>query len=146
MLFRALTYVHDPIHRHLIDDFDADEQRTWCFVQYSPAFKIFNSFITLFHFIVFPFSINFISGIAIIVSMARTRTNANNKTSFKQNLRLQLHQHKHLLGVPRLVFTFFTSCMKKAREPWFYLLAIFLNLLIIAYNQINQCYSQKFSF
>ncbi len=98
MLFRALTYVHDPIHRHLIDDFDADEQRTWCFVQYSPAFKIFNSFITLFHFIVFPFSINFISGIAIIVSMARTRTNANNKTSFKQNLQLQLHQHKHLLG------------------------------------------------
>jgi hypothetical protein len=105
VLFTALTHLHDPIYRPLIDDFDANEQRTWCFVQDSLAFKIFNSFITLFHFIV-PLSINLIFGITIIVSMARTRTNANNKTSFKQNLRLQLHQHKYLLRISRLVFTF----------------------------------------
>jgi cytochrome c biogenesis protein CcdA len=70
--------------------------------------------------------------------MTRTHTSANNNKSFKQNVRLQLHEHKHLLaascivvllGLLRLVITFFTSCMKTTRESWFYLIGYFLSFI-----------------
>ncbi|CAF1400567.1 unnamed protein product [Rotaria magnacalcarata] len=30
------THSHDFVYRKLIDDYDANEQRTWCFTRYSP--------------------------------------------------------------------------------------------------------------
>ena len=65
-ILTIITHIHDPLHRHLIDDFDIDEKRIWCFVRYSSSLNIYNSFITLFHFLV-PFSINFISALWIII-------------------------------------------------------------------------------
>jgi hypothetical protein len=39
-----LTYIHDPIHRQLIDDIDINEKRLWCFVKYSSSIEIYDSF------------------------------------------------------------------------------------------------------
>jgi hypothetical protein len=157
LLSASLTNLHDPINRRLIDDFNMDEQRTWCLVQYSPSLEIYNSFITLFHFIA-PLLVNLISAIMIIVLLARNRTNTSDTRSFKQNLRQQIHEHKHLLiapcvlilfGVPRLIITFRTSCMKTAREPWLYLIGYFLSfvpttLIFIIFILPSKKYKEQF--
>jgi hypothetical protein len=50
-IFTIITHIHDPIHRKLIDDFDIDEKRIWCFIKYSSSINICNSFIILFQLI-----------------------------------------------------------------------------------------------
>jgi hypothetical protein len=50
-----LSHIHDPIHRHLIDD----QLRIWCFVRYSSSMNIYNSSITLIYFLG-PFSIHLV--------------------------------------------------------------------------------------
>ncbi|CAF1060006.1 unnamed protein product [Adineta steineri] len=93
-----LTHIHDPIHRHLIDDIDTDEQRIWCVVQYSSSIHIYNSFITLFHFLL-PLLIN------IIISIARSRLTIQPRLTFKEHLQLHLKQHKsHLIALCTLIF------------------------------------------
>ena len=37
-----LTHLHDPLHHQLIDDFDIDEHRIWCFVEFSSSLNIYN--------------------------------------------------------------------------------------------------------
>jgi hypothetical protein len=45
----SVSYIHDPIYRELF--YDNDEERTWCIVNYSSNLKVFDTFITLFHFL-----------------------------------------------------------------------------------------------
>ena len=59
------SIVHDPIHRHLIDDENEDENRIWCVVNYSKRLKNFDSIIDILHFSL-PLLINFISALLII--------------------------------------------------------------------------------
>ncbi|CAF3311314.1 unnamed protein product [Rotaria sp. Silwood2] len=49
-----------------------------------------------------------------------------------------MHHHQHLLfapcmlillGLPRLIVSFSKSCMKSAREPWFYLIGYFVSFI-----------------
>ncbi|CAF2850740.1 unnamed protein product [Rotaria sp. Silwood2] len=135
--FSIITQIHDPIHRQLIDDIDDDEQRIWCFVEYSYSVRIYNSFITLFHFLV-PFSINFITALVIIKKIARRRSNIYPEQSYHDHFQRQMHHHQHLLfapcmlillGLPRLIVSFSKSCMKSAREPWFYLIGYFVSFI-----------------
>ncbi|CAF1145214.1 unnamed protein product [Adineta steineri] len=118
-----LTHVHDPIHRHLIDDIDIDEQRIWCVVQYSSSIHISNSFITLFHFLL-PLLIN------IIISISRSRLTIQPRLTFKEHLQLQLKKHKsHLialctlvfLALSRLIISFISGCMKSPYHSWLFL-------------------------
>ncbi|CAF4375285.1 unnamed protein product, partial [Adineta steineri] len=55
-----LTYIHDPIHRHLIDD--EEEQRTWCVIKYPPSLQIYDWILNVFHFSIPPL-INCISAL-----------------------------------------------------------------------------------
>ncbi|CAF4480942.1 unnamed protein product [Didymodactylos carnosus] len=136
-LFTIITHLHDPINRHLIDDNSVDEQRAWCLVQYSSAVDIFNTFITLFHFLI-PFSINIISIIFIVITIARSRSNTQLRLSFKKHLRLQLKQHKHhlvasygliLLALPRLTISFISGCMKSPHNSWLFLCGYLISFL-----------------
>jgi hypothetical protein len=134
-IFTTLTHIHDPLSRRLIDDLDGDQPRIWCFTQYSSSLIIYNSFISLFHFLV-PFSINFISAVLLIIISARIRSKVESKQSFKQHFKLQLQQHKHLLtasitlillALPRLIISFINRCMRSAHEPWLYLIGYYLS-------------------
>ncbi|CAF0732950.1 unnamed protein product [Adineta steineri] len=136
-ILTILTHIHDPIHRELIDDIDIDEHRIWCFVRYSSSVNIYNSFITLFHFLI-PFSINIISALWMIISLASTRTNVQRDRSFQQHLQQQVKEHRHLLYAPcllillslsRLVISFISGCMRSPREPWMYLIGFFLSFI-----------------
>ena len=113
-IFTMLTHIHDPIHRELIDDFDIDEHRIWCFVKYSSSMNIYNSFITLFHFLI-PFSINIISALWIIITITYNRSGVQPDQTFREHLKQQLKQHRHiliapfvliLLSLPRLIISF----------------------------------------
>ena len=137
LVLTTSTHLQDPIHRHLIDDIVADEQRTWCFVRYSPAIEIINSFITAFHFLV-PVVINFVSALLIVISVTRSRSRAQSNQSFRQHLQQQLHRHKHLLyapvvlillGLPRVIIAFVSGCMKSARDPWLFLIGYFISFV-----------------
>ncbi|CAF4559165.1 unnamed protein product [Rotaria socialis] len=79
-----ISYIHDPIHRQLIDDIDIDEHRVWCFLQYS--------FIIRLHFLT-SFSINVTSALWIIIALASNRTDVQTDQSFNQHLRNHIVKH-----------------------------------------------------
>ena len=138
LLFTCLTAIPDPIYRRLIhDNDDDDEQRIWCIVTYAKHLKNYMSFMNIFHFIV-PFIINFISALLIIIMVARTRSIVHKKQTYKEHLRQQFIEHKHLLitpcvlillTLPRLIISFASSCMKSTREPWLYLIGYFISFI-----------------
>jgi hypothetical protein len=137
LLLTVCTYLHDPLKRELIDDFDTDEKRTSCFVRYSSSLDIYNFFINLFHFLV-PMLINFISALTIIVSTARTRSITQSGLPFITHLQRQLKCHKHLLltpclivllGSPRWIIPFFSGCMESPRDPWLFLIGYFISFV-----------------
>ncbi|CAF4251427.1 unnamed protein product [Rotaria magnacalcarata] len=132
LLFNIITYIHDPIHRYLVDD--VDEQRTWCITKFSVSFQLYDWLLHLFHFSI-PFSINCISTLIIIIFATRIRSTIHQKQIYRKILREQIHQHKHLLisssvlvliAVPRLIISFLFECMKTARNPWLYLVGYFI--------------------
>ncbi|CAF3313903.1 unnamed protein product [Rotaria sp. Silwood2] len=134
-LFTSCTHIHDPIHRHLIDD--DEEQRTWCVTKYSSSIQMLDWFLNILHFSI-PFGTNCISALIIIITTTRTHSNVQKKQSYKKILREQFQYHKHLLispfilvllALPRLIISFLFGCMKSARNPWFYLIGYFISFI-----------------
>lgn len=132
ILFSILTSIHDPFHRRLIHD--AEDNRTSCIVSYSSNLQIYDSFILLFHFST-PFLLNLLSSLIIIVLVARTRFTAKKQRTYREYLRDQLSQQKHLLispifltllSLPRLLISLLSGCMKSTRDPWLFLIGYFI--------------------
>jgi hypothetical protein len=130
-----LSLIHDPIHRQLVHD--EEEQRTWCVVRYSSAMKTFDSIMHILHFFV-PFSINLISALVLIVMVTRTHSNTRKKQTYRQHLRKEFQQQKHLiispiilvlLSIPRLVISLLPGCMKSFRDPWLFLMGYFISFM-----------------
>jgi hypothetical protein len=149
ILSTILIHLHDPFHRHFIDNIDVDEQRTWCFVQYSSSLNIFSSFMAISHVLI-PFLINLFSTIFIIISSARSRSTAQR--------RLTLKQHRHLLiascalmllVLPRLIISFISGCVKSPRHSWLFLVGYFISFLpsmmtFIVYVLSSKLYKDQF--
>ncbi|CAF2543175.1 unnamed protein product [Rotaria sp. Silwood2] len=132
-----LTHMHDPFHRQVINDLDGDQQRIWCLSQYPSTVTQYNTFITLFHFLV-PFSINLISALIIIIVAARSRFKVDSKQPLFQHIQAKLKQYKHiiiaptilfLLGLPRLIISFAVGCMRSPRQSWLYLIGYFVSFI-----------------
>ena len=155
VLLTICSFIHDPIHRELFDD--EEEQRIWCLTKYSPSYHVLNA-VTIYLHSLIPFIINIISAFIIIVMTARQRSNAQKKLSYKQHLRQQFQQHKHLListgiliilALPRLIISSLSTCMKSIRDPWLFLagyLASFIpsTLTSIGFIVPSQTYKKEF--
>ncbi|CAF4022619.1 unnamed protein product [Rotaria sordida] len=137
IILTLITHIHDPIKRQLIDDLDGDQQRIWCLSQYSSTLTIYSKFITLFHFLM-PFSINMISAFITIIVAARSRAKVKSKQAFMKHFRLKLKQNKHiiiapsvllLLGLPRLIISFTSGCMRSPRQSWLYFIGYFASFI-----------------
>jgi hypothetical protein len=135
ILLTAVSLLHDPIHRDLIDDIE--EKRTWCLVRFTPRVDIYNTVINIFHFII-PFLLNFISAICIIIFTAKQRSTMKTQYGFKKHLKEQLDHHKHLilssivlviLALPRLIISFLPDCMKSPREFKLFLAGYFISFI-----------------
>jgi hypothetical protein len=151
-----LSLMHDPIHRQLVHD--EEEQRTWCVVRYSSAMKIFDSIMHILHFFV-PFSINLISALVIIVRVTRTHSNTRKQKTYRQHLRKEFQQQKHLiispiilvvLSIPRLVISLSLGCMKSIRDPWLFLMGYFISfmpslLTFVVFVWPSETYKKEFN-
>ncbi|CAF1178378.1 unnamed protein product [Adineta steineri] len=156
-IFTILTHIHEPIRRELIEDFDIDDYRIWCFVRYSSSVRKYNSFITLFHFLA-PFSINIISALCIIITLAYRRSAVEQSETLRGHLKNQIQQHAHvlyspciliLLSLPRLIISFANKCMRSAHQPWLHLIGYFLSfipsmLLFIVFVMPSKTYRREF--
>lgn len=154
----TLTHIHDPIHRQLIDDYDGDEKRTWCFARYSSAVNNYNLFLNLFHFFV-PFSINLICTIHLIIKRAQSRFALQTTETFRENLQLAVLRQQYplsaplmlvLLSLPRLIISFITNCMRSPRESWLYLIGYYVSFIpsvstFIVFVLPSQIYKREFN-
>jgi hypothetical protein len=114
--FIVSTNIHDPLHRHLIDDIE--EKRTWCTVSFSSSVQLFDSITKIFHFLT-PFVLNLSSAMTIIITISRNRAKAKKQTVYTEHLREQFREHRHLLispviliilNLPRLIISFILGC------------------------------------
>jgi hypothetical protein len=131
------TTIHDPIYRRLIEEENDEEKRIWCIVEYPSAIHIVNLVIIIFHTII-PFIINLISAIIIIIMNARQRATIQKEQKYKKILHEQIQQHKNLvigpivliiLGIPRLIISFVSGCMKSPTNSWLFLFGYFISLI-----------------
>jgi hypothetical protein len=139
VLISIVTNIHDPIYRKLFveDDNVDDEKRLWCIVQYSSIIRTINVMINIIHFIV-PFIINIISALTIIIMSTRQQVIIKKKLKYNEIRNEQIQQHKNLLigpcvliilGVPRLIISFTSGCMKSTSDSWLFLLGYFISLI-----------------
>ncbi|CAF5226336.1 unnamed protein product, partial [Rotaria magnacalcarata] len=114
LIFVIGTSVYDPLHRRIVEEDNEDGKRIWCIATYPARLRIFHSFISTFHFIV-PFVINLVSAVILITKRSRQQIYTQHQRPYKELLREQIRQHKHLftapvvffiLGLPRLIISF----------------------------------------
>jgi hypothetical protein len=133
------TFIHDPIYRRLIeeDNDDDDQKRIWCVITYPSNLKIYNNITHIFHFFG-PFMINLISSIVLITTKSRQQSNIHKQRLYKDILREQFRQHRHLLtapivlvilSLPRLIITFVSKCMKSTDDAWLFLIGYFISFI-----------------
>jgi hypothetical protein len=149
------TYIHDPIHRDLVDDLE--EQRIWCVTKYSLSLQQFDLAINIIHFSL-PFLINLVSAVIIIITKVIIRSSIHKNESYRKLLHDQLKFHKHLLispfilfllTLPRIIISFLSGCMKSARNPWLYLIGYFISftpsmLTFVVFVLPSKTYKKEF--
>jgi hypothetical protein len=93
--------------------------------------------INIIHFIV-PFIINVISALTIIIMSTRQQVAIKKKKKYQEILKEQIHERKNLLigpcvliilGIPRLIISFTSGCMKSTSDSWLFLLGYFISLI-----------------
>jgi hypothetical protein len=133
------TSIHDPIYRQLIDEINNDDNvtRIWCIAMYSPGLQVYNYVMHTFHFSV-PFMMNLISTIVLIIKQSRQRAAIHPQQTYREHLQEQFRQHKNLLtapivlvilGLPRLILTFASKCMKSTDDAWLFLVGYFISFI-----------------
>jgi hypothetical protein len=151
----AGSCIHEPFYRRLIDERnndDNDVKRIWCIITYPSGLNVYNSAIHIFHFFG-PFIINLVSSIILITKESRQQANIHTQRSYKQILRQQFQQHRHLLtvpivlvilAIPRLIITFLTKCMKSSNDAWLYLIGYSISFILPMLNFVAFIVPSKF--
>ena len=122
----SASYIYDPLYRRPIHDVEA--QRFFCVAQYSASVLVFDRLVNILHFS-FPFAINGLSALIIILKLAQRRSKLDERRSYREVFLGELKQHKNLvispailllLTLPRLFMSILPECTESARNPWFY--------------------------
>ncbi|CAF2093176.1 unnamed protein product [Rotaria magnacalcarata] len=131
------AYIYDPIYRRLIEEENDDEKRLWCIATYPYYLQKFNSAVQTFYFFA-PFLINLISAIIIIVKKSHQQSNIHTNRSYGEILKQQTIQHKHILtapivlvilGIPRLIITYLSKCMKSTNDAWLFIIGYHISFI-----------------
>ncbi|CAF3660690.1 unnamed protein product [Rotaria socialis] len=155
-LLISISLMHDPIHRGLI--YDEEAQRTWRLLRLKPHIESYNSFINIFHFIT-PFALKLISTISTIFCIAKNRTLVKNENSYSDNIKEQFHKYKNLiisssclviLALPPLILNFASGCTESVQEPSVFLAAYFVSIIpsliaFVIFVSTSQTYKKKSS-
>lgn len=157
LLLIITTSIHDPIHRHLLNENNTDEQRIWCIIRYSTTLRTYNTITLLFHSFV-PLCTNIISALIIIILTARQRNTIQHHQTFEKLLREQFQQHIHLiltpfllvtLALPRIIIAFLGGCMESSSGPWLFLIGYYFTyvpsmLTFLIFVLPSETYKQVF--
>jgi hypothetical protein len=175
-----MTIIHEPFHRDLFEykterykliDYEiwrnlTIENRTeeyeienhvLCITRYSRFMQDYNTMILFFHLIA-PFMLNFLSALYIIFGNSRRRSTAQTKQTYKEHLRQQFNEHKHLiissiilliLALPRLIIAFVSGCVNPSDNLWLYLSGYLISfipsiLIFVIYVPPSELYKEKF--
>jgi cytochrome c biogenesis factor len=98
---------------------------------------MFNSAMNIFHFLT-PFIINLASALIIITLATRRRQRTRHDLDYAHALLVQFREHKHLLiapivlvilGVPRLIISFASSCLKSVDDSSIFVAGYFVSFI-----------------
>jgi hypothetical protein len=169
------SIIHEPLKRELFEykteiketSKDTKEEDTkegvtrknnaWCITRYSRSVEKYNTAILFFHLFA-PFAINLFSALFIIFGVARQRSIAQPKRSYREHVHKQLDEHKQLvvsplvmavLSSPRLIIALLPGCVNVSRNPWLYLFAYFISftpsmLVFMIFVLPSKLYKKKF--
>jgi len=79
-----------------------------------------------------------ISCIILIIKKSRQQSNVHKQRSYKEILREQFREHRHLLTVPivlvilslpRLIITFVSKCLTSTDDAWLFLVGYFISFI-----------------
>ena len=139
------TCIHDPINRHIINELnDLNEKRIWCIVTYSSSLQVYDYIIHILHFFG-SFTVNLISTVILITKKSRQQAKIHKQRPYKQILREQFQQHRHLLiapivlvilAFPRLIIAFVSKCMESANDSWLFLVGYFISFIPIMITSV----------
>ncbi|CAF4126421.1 unnamed protein product [Rotaria sordida] len=110
--------------RHLIDEENEDNKRTWCIVTYSSNLRKLDSAIHIFHFSG-PSIINLTAAFMLVIRKSRQKSNLRSNLNYKTILKKNIQQHKHLftasvvlviLAVSRLIISLLLKCMNSTNH------------------------------
>ncbi|CAF1663926.1 unnamed protein product, partial [Adineta ricciae] len=96
--------------------------------------------------------------VIIIITIARNRSTVQQRLTYVEHLKLQFNEHKHhfiasftfvLLGLPRLIISFISGCMKSPKNSWLFLTGYFLSFLpsmmtFVVYVLPSKTYKDEF--
>lgn len=133
------------------------ETHVWCITRYSHFIQNYNSAILFFH-LIGPFITNLFSAMFIIFGVARQRSVAQTRQSYKQHIVEQFSEHKQLiispiilllLASPRLIISLLSGCMNISDNSWLYLSAYFISftpsiLVFVVFVLPSELYKKKF--
>ncbi|CAF1466728.1 unnamed protein product [Rotaria sp. Silwood1] len=137
LIFIISTNIYDPIYRRLIDEENEDDKRLWCIALYPSNLQVFNSIIHTFHFLT-PFVINLVSVFILITKISRQQSNIHTNRTYIEYLKKNMREHTHLfiapvilviLGIPRLIISFVSKCMKSTNDAWLFLIGYFMSFI-----------------
>ena len=140
LIIITCTFVHDPIHRRLIDediDDDQSKKRIWCIVRYSSRVEVYDYYIHILHF-VGPFLTNIISASTLVIKQSHLKAIMDVRRSYREHFWEQCREHKHILiapivlailAFPRLIISFVSKCMQSANDSWIFLIGYFISFI-----------------
>ena len=131
MIFVALSFIHDPLHRQSIVDTRLDQSsRPWCLVRFErKSIRTYNMIINFMHYLL-PFLANIAATVFIVLNLSRIKSTAKHQ-SYNTVLKEQLVAFRHLivspivlvlLALPRLIFSIVFTCISDSTSWQAYLL------------------------
>ncbi|CAF1102858.1 unnamed protein product [Rotaria sp. Silwood1] len=139
IIYHFLNIFYEPFYRQLIYSLN----RYWCILKFSNhSIIIYQSVTNICHFIL-PYFINLILPIIWVLALTKKKLILNKNLSIWINLKNILFTYKYtiiscyilvLLNTPRLIFTFYLTCIKLQWQNTVYIIAYFLSLVPLMTN------------
>ncbi|CAF2906985.1 unnamed protein product [Rotaria sp. Silwood2] len=137
IVYHSLIAIHEFFQRRLLSDRHFSDHR-WCSLYYNtPNRSIFIKFTNVFH-LLFPYLINLITPILMFTRLTREKATINQNTTTWSNFITVLSTYKYnvispsiiiILTTPRIILTFFLTCITYSWQNTMYLIVYFLSFV-----------------
>ncbi|CAF3297833.1 unnamed protein product [Rotaria sp. Silwood2] len=137
IVYHSLIAIQEFFQHRLLSDRHFSD-RYWCSLRYnSHALSIFVKFTNIFHFL-FPYMISLITPILMFTRLTKDKATVNQNATIWSNFISVLSTYKYnlvspctiiVLTTPRIILTFFLTCITHSWQNTIYLITYFLSLV-----------------